>query len=323
MVPEVGPALRIEPGGGLVEEDERRFVDQSESDVEPTALTAGERLDGALVQAGEVEPLGEQGPAPSGLGPGQAVEPGLEFDLLGDPGLGPGGAALWTQPILRRTPWGSVSRSQPATVPVPPVGRSRVVSIRKVVVLPAPLGPRNPTTSPGDTSKSIPLTASTFWPRTVNRRASPRTVIMESFSRPGRRPVDSRRPAGMPAPARGSSGLAIGRRLVLGEALLGLGHVVGGRGVVLGELDAPVATEVDRSLVDPPVVDQVAPQGPDDACLAGQPGEGASGRGTCAADGVDQGFAWPTWVPSRCSQCRVTSPAVRKVCCSARSATST
>jgi len=37
-----------------------------------------------------------------------------------------------------------------------------VVSIRSVVILPAPLGPRKPTSSPGATSMSTPQTAS--WP---------------------------------------------------------------------------------------------------------------------------------------------------------------
>src|SRR5690606_2487691 len=44
---------------------------------------------------------------------------------------------------------------------VPPVGVTRVHSMLIVVVLPAPLGPRKPNTSPGATSKSTPLTAST------------------------------------------------------------------------------------------------------------------------------------------------------------------
>jgi len=48
-----------------------------------------------------------------------------------------------------RTSVGSRSRSTPATVAVPAVGLSSVVSIRSVVVLPAPLGPRKPTSSPG------------------------------------------------------------------------------------------------------------------------------------------------------------------------------
>ncbi|CAM5581341.1 hypothetical protein SFUMM280S_00662 [Streptomyces fumanus] len=46
-----------------------------------------------------------------------------------------------TYPQARRTPAGSFARSHPATVAAPPVGGSSVVSIRRVVVLPAPVGP--------------------------------------------------------------------------------------------------------------------------------------------------------------------------------------
>ncbi len=63
--------------------------------------------------------------------------------------------------MLRRTCVDSRTTSYPATVASPAVGRSRVVSIRNVVVFPAPLGPRNPTTSPSATSRSTPSTART------------------------------------------------------------------------------------------------------------------------------------------------------------------
>src|SRR3712207_949532 len=49
----------------------------------------------------------------------------------------------------------------PATQARPEVGGSNVVNIRSVVDLPAPFGPRNATSSPGATSMSTPLTAST------------------------------------------------------------------------------------------------------------------------------------------------------------------
>ena len=67
--------------------------------------------------------------------------------------------AVWpVSPIERRTASGSLSTSWPATRAVPLVGRLRVVIIRTVVVLPAPLGPRRPSTVPCGTSK---LTSST------------------------------------------------------------------------------------------------------------------------------------------------------------------
>ncbi len=49
--------------------------------------------------------------------------------------------------------------SYPATTADPAVGAASVHSILMVVVLPAPLGPRNPKISPGSTSNEIPSTA--------------------------------------------------------------------------------------------------------------------------------------------------------------------
>ena len=46
--------------------------------------------------------------------------------------------------MLRRTPSGSPTRSCPATDARPPVGVNRVASMRTVVLLPAPFGPRKP-----------------------------------------------------------------------------------------------------------------------------------------------------------------------------------
>jgi len=70
--------------------------------------------------------------------------------------------ASWSAtPILRRTASGSRATSRPATVAVPLVIVSSVVSIRTVVDLPAPFGPRKPKTSPVRTARSTPRTAST------------------------------------------------------------------------------------------------------------------------------------------------------------------
>src|SRR4029077_16540187 len=49
--------------------------------------------------------------------------------------------------------------SKPATVAVPPVGVRKQVSMRMVVVFPAPFGPRNPTIWPCLTSNEIWSTA--------------------------------------------------------------------------------------------------------------------------------------------------------------------
>src|SRR5580692_26167 len=50
--------------------------------------------------------------------------------------------------------------SSPFSVAVPLVGFSSVASMRSVVVLPAPFGPRRPNTSPARTSKLTSSTAS-------------------------------------------------------------------------------------------------------------------------------------------------------------------
>src|SRR3954452_19007338 len=81
--------------------------------------------------------------------------------------------ACGTKPIRRRTPTGSRSRSWPAIVAVPAVGRSNVVSIRRVVDLPAPLGPRKPTISPSSTDRPTPRTACTSRLRVLKVRARP------------------------------------------------------------------------------------------------------------------------------------------------------
>src|SRR6201996_2387922 len=62
--------------------------------------------------------------------------------------------------MWRRTSSRAVTTSKPATLASPPLGLVSVQSMLIVVVLPAPLGPRKPKTSPVATSKFTPLTAS-------------------------------------------------------------------------------------------------------------------------------------------------------------------
>src|SRR4051812_12135093 len=62
----------------------------------------------------------------------------------------------------------------------PPVGATRPSSIRRVVVLPAPLGPRKPVTRPGSTVKDRSLTAA---------RSPYCLVSRETTTRPGSPPV--------------------------------------------------------------------------------------------------------------------------------------
>src|SRR6185436_9947462 len=66
-----------------------------------------------------------------------------------------------TMPKRRRTSCGCAFGSSPSMAICPLSGLTSVVSIWMVVVLPAPLGPRNAKISPAWTSKDTPLTALT------------------------------------------------------------------------------------------------------------------------------------------------------------------
>src|SRR5215831_1493228 len=61
--------------------------------------------------------------------------------------------------MRRLTSIDASSTSKPATVAVPDVGGRKQVSMRMVVVLPAPFGPRKPTICPFRTSKEMWSTA--------------------------------------------------------------------------------------------------------------------------------------------------------------------
>ena len=70
------------------------------------------------------------------------------------------------------TPFSGVS-GMPAMVAVPEVGAISVPSVRTVVVLPAPLGPRKPNTSPWATSKETSEKA-VRWPKRLVSRSTRR-----------------------------------------------------------------------------------------------------------------------------------------------------
>jgi hypothetical protein len=61
--------------------------------------------------------------------------------------------------MFRRTAAAAWTTSKPATRAVPPSGIVSVVRIRRVVVFPAPLGPRSPMIAPRGTAKLTPSTA--------------------------------------------------------------------------------------------------------------------------------------------------------------------
>src|ERR1044072_2740903 len=75
---------------------------------------------------------------------------------------------------------GWVANSHPATRAVPPLRGGNVATMRSVVVLPAPLGPRKPKISPWRTFRSTPATASTVRLRALNTRRRPRVSMTAS-----------------------------------------------------------------------------------------------------------------------------------------------
>jgi hypothetical protein len=111
--PHVGPALRVQPGGRLVEEDQFGGVHQAQRDVQPALLPAGQRLHVATAQARQIQTLQQfLRPAP-GVGGAHPVELRLEDQLLAHPGVGS------RAPALRHVPDGAADRRRvpPQVVP--------------------------------------------------------------------------------------------------------------------------------------------------------------------------------------------------------------
>src|SRR5438477_8654657 len=94
LVPQVRTALRVEPGGGLVEEDDLRRVDDPERDVDAAALATGVRLAFAVGELAELEALDGLHRALAGLRFADPVQPRLQYQLLARGHGVPGAAAL-------------------------------------------------------------------------------------------------------------------------------------------------------------------------------------------------------------------------------------
>ena len=198
LVPHVGPALRVEAGGRLVQEDDLRLVDDAERDVDPAALAAGVGLALAVGVLGELERVQRA------RRPAAAPRP-CRCRTSGPAAPAPRGRS--TRPRCCRP--GPRSRSGGAPRPGPCAGRRRrrwprrrrarcsVASMRSVVVLPAPLGPRKPKISPSATVRSTPadrldgLLVSRP-SRERNDFRSPLVSIITAPGRPGRRAGRSR-----------------------------------------------------------------------------------------------------------------------------------
>jgi len=92
MCSQVAAALRVQAGGGLVQEDQRRPVQQAERDLQPPPLPAGQRLDQPLLEPGQLELAGQQLRALPRLAPGDPVQRGLVEQLLEHQAVGVGAA---------------------------------------------------------------------------------------------------------------------------------------------------------------------------------------------------------------------------------------
>ena len=153
-------------------------MDQAEGHVEPASLASGQGRDDPVGDLGQVE-LRDQpvGPA-AGLGAAQPVGPALADQLVTTALLLAGAVALADVADVPA----DVALVAHHVVPLdlrrcPPSEAMSVVSIRRVVDLPAPLGPRNATSSPRPISRSRPRTASTVAFLRVKWRVSPRVTM--------------------------------------------------------------------------------------------------------------------------------------------------
>ena len=144
LVPHARPTQRIESGRRLVEEQDLRVVDERGGEVEPPLHPAGVGRDPVTDGDTDVDERDEFVDTGLAFGPAQAVQAALQIEEFESGLLGVERRLLQGHADVEahRSAW--VVMSNPATVPVPVVGASSVVSIFTVVDLPAPFGPRKP-----------------------------------------------------------------------------------------------------------------------------------------------------------------------------------
>ena len=81
-LPQPEPAVRVEPGGRLVEEDHRRPGHQGTGQVQPAAHAARVGLRGPVGRVGQLEPLQQLGRPRPGLPAAEVVEPADHLQVL-------------------------------------------------------------------------------------------------------------------------------------------------------------------------------------------------------------------------------------------------
>ena len=138
---------RIETGGRLVEEQHLGLAEQRPGQGDPLAETLGERAAGIAGPLGQLDrpqrPLDARARVRHLVQVGEAAR----FSATLSRRYSPGDSGMIEIRWRISTPLSGRS-AKPATVAVPDVGAISVPSVRTVVVLPAPFGPRKPKTSP-------------------------------------------------------------------------------------------------------------------------------------------------------------------------------
>ncbi len=161
-------ALRVEPVGRLVEHQRARVSQQRAGQAEPLAHAERVALHppaAGAVQLDQLEHLVHP--------PGRAGRLRSRARGGGCAPCAPGGTAGPRARRRARAPGRSArGTGRPSTVAEPDVGIVRPSSVRRVVVLPAPLGPRKPSTRPGSALKLRPSTASVAPKRLVSESTS-------------------------------------------------------------------------------------------------------------------------------------------------------
>src|SRR5215216_2340872 len=159
VVPDVHASLGIEPDRRLVEEQDPRRVEQTPSDLEAALHATGVEAGLLTRPVGEPDHLEQRVHAPLDLRTVQPVQDGVEAQVLLTCEVVVQGHFLKDEPDVRTD---LVTGAQDVVTgdPGEPVGGvQQRAQTEIVVVLPAPLGPRKPNSSPGSTENEMPSTA--------------------------------------------------------------------------------------------------------------------------------------------------------------------
>jgi hypothetical protein len=82
LIPQVGPVLRVQARGRLIEEEHLRAVHDAQGHLQPPALPAGIAAGYPVGERAEVERLDQLIGAPGGLRGGHPVQPSLQQQVL-------------------------------------------------------------------------------------------------------------------------------------------------------------------------------------------------------------------------------------------------